>query len=1051
MGGKQLTQRFLLSLFIMFSLMGLSHAQAAPTIVEFTTSQTKPLNAGKTFNIQVNFSEGVSVTGTPTIAATIGSTTRHFTFKSMTRNSLRFGYEIVDGDNDEDGITLTGFELNGGSIQSASGVDADLTIHNVRGLSDVQSVIIDTIAPTVLYIRPKVPSGDGANVEFDVKFSEDVYNLDRPAFVINAANLISHDSIVTGSGSEYTYKFIYLIGPSQVYLKLRQYFELADRAGNRPVPFDSGEIYTVNALNTLTISPKGGQPVRYAGDTSNWQFVVADGILASGSLSVTIDGVVHSATPFGAAFNVPVPALDAGTYTASVEYSGDAYTNPVSTTATLIIEKRTPSISLTASRTAISPAENVSFTVTVTNTHDFNGNVSFYDGTTYIGTAQLLNGVASFPTSGLSLGQHNITARIDGDVNNHSVTSSALVVTVQNNSPIVFTPNGGTLPDAQDNSPYSATISASGGMGNKTFEKTGGDLPLGLFLDSNTGLISGTVGSVFDGSYNFTLTATDEIGQSASASFTIYVHSQLISVYPQNRTLPNATIGQPYNAVISTSGGTGSVTLTLTGALPLGLSFDQSTGAISGTVDPQAEVENYGLSVLARDTVNVTSSAQFEIMVVRANPTIDANRTINAVVGAPNNVDLTAGASGGPFTGAAVVSVSPSHAGTASIVRGEFAQASGPSTLGWYLKFVPRPGYSGTVVVRYTLSNASGPSSVGTITYTMLGYDPDEEAAKINDLVHGFVSARQSMLSSSIKRPGLLERRRMVRSSETITTSLTPTEDGVNASFSTSMAQMHAARDQADGIVDTYHSPFNIWIDGSFLLHNREDNGNKWGSFAMLNLGADFLLNEKALVGLSLHYDRMSDPTKDDAELVGNGWLAGPYASFEIGNGVFFDTSILYGGSVNDIETAVWEGDFTTRRWMLEASVSGEWQLDNLTTLTPKLRTLYFNEMVEDYTVRNELGDELTIDGFESEQFRISLGAEIAKSFTLDSGAVIKPKLETTAGLSGLDGSGAFGSMRAGFEFETSNLWLIDAGLMYNFDSNGQHSIGAKVKADRRF
>ena len=100
------------------------------------------------------------------------------------------------------------------------------------------------------------------------------------------------------------------------------------------------------------------------------------------------------------------------------------------------------------------------------------------------------------------------------------------------------------------------------------------------------------------------------------------------------------------------------------------------------------------------------------------------------------------------------------------------------------------------------------------------------------------------------------------------------------------------------------------------MVHNREQNGSQWGSFAMLSLGADYLVNEKALLGLSLHIDHMTDPTDEDAELTGNGWLAGPYASVEIGDGVFLDGSLLYGGSDNDIDTAFFDGSFDTTRWM---------------------------------------------------------------------------------------------------------------------------------------
>jgi outer membrane autotransporter protein len=248
-----------------------------------------------------------------------------------------------------------------------------------------------------------------------------------------------------------------------------------------------------------------------------------------------------------------------------------------------------------------------------------------------------------------------------------------------------------------------------------------------------------------------------------------------------------------------------------------------------------------------------------------------------------------------------------------------------------------------------------------------------------------------------------------------------------------------------------YAPPFNVWIDGTLMAHKRDENDDKWGSFAMLNLGADYLISEKALVGLSLHFDRMTAPTKEDAELTGNGWLAGPYASLEIGKGVFWDTSLLYGGSANDIDTAFWDGSFDTKRWLIDTVIMGEWQIDEATVLTPELRAVYFNETVKDYSVRNGAGDEITIEGFDAEQFRISLGAEIARSFTLENGSTVTPKLGATAGYAGLDGSGAYGALTAGLTLETVDFWMLDASLLLDIEGDGQKSLGGRVRAAKQF
>jgi hypothetical protein len=43
------------------------------------------------------------------------------------------------------------------------------------------------------------------------------------------------------------------------------------------------------------------------------------------------------------------------------------------------------------------------------------GSVSFYDGTTLLGSATIANGQASFTTSSLAVGQHTIGAHYGGD------------------------------------------------------------------------------------------------------------------------------------------------------------------------------------------------------------------------------------------------------------------------------------------------------------------------------------------------------------------------------------------------------------------------------------------------------------------------------------------------------------------------------------------------------------------------------------------------------------------------------------------------------------
>jgi large repetitive protein len=67
---------------------------------------------------------------------------------------------------------------------------------------------------------------------------------------------------------------------------------------------------------------------------------------------------------------------------------------------------------------------------------------------------------------------------------------------------------------------YSATISATGGTGAKSFAVTSGSLPTGLSLSSG-GVLSGTATAA--GTYNFTVTATDAAGVTANQAYTLVV------------------------------------------------------------------------------------------------------------------------------------------------------------------------------------------------------------------------------------------------------------------------------------------------------------------------------------------------------------------------------------------------------------------------------------------------------------------------------------------------------------------------------------------------
>ncbi|MGF9565512.1 IPT/TIG domain-containing protein [Neorhizobium sp. BT27B] len=618
---------------------------------------------------------------------------------------------------------------------------------------------------------------------------------------------------------------------------------------------------------------------------------------------------------------------------------------------------------------------------------------------------------------------------------------------------VLSPPTGSGLPPATIGTAYSYTgISASGGSGPASFAATG--LPPGLAMAAS-GAINGTPTAA--GNYSLNVTATDTGGAIATATYELTVNagSGAFVFSPPGGALPQAMVGEAYSQDISATGGVAPLIYSLaSGSLPPGLVLNVSNGDLNGPLTADAAPGTYSFSIAVRDAAGVTGSASFTLQVSARAVTVANKEVIVPPGGTPPNVYLNAGATGGPFVDATLGSVSPPAAGTAEIIRGELAQAGPVAPSGFYLRFTPNPGFSGRVVVGYQLISALGASNVGTVAYS-LNFNPAAVAEDIDELVHDFVRTRQNLLSSTIRVPGLLERRRMENARDPVTIRMSPQETGMRAAFSTSLAQMEAARDRADGLDAAGPRPFNIWIDGAIRIHgggdNEDDEDDRWGSFALLSVGMDYLLSDRALIGISAHFDRMTDPADEDAELTGNGWFAGPYVSLEIAKGVFFDTSLLYGGSWNDIDTAFFDGKFDTTRWMWDGSLKGEWYLDEVTVVTPKLRAVYLTETVKDYAVSNDAGDKLLLEGFSMEQLRASIGAEIERRIMLSNGMVLTPRLGATVGLAGLDGEGTFATVTAAASLQTETAWMFDVALLFDIEGEGDVSVGARARMSTRF
>jgi hypothetical protein len=182
--------------------------------------------------------------------------------------------------------------------------------------------------------------------------------------------------------------------------------------------------------------------------------------------------------------------------------------------------------------------------------------------------------------------------------------SFTLVVTAP---PLVI--DATSLPDAISGSTYSASLSASGGTPPYFWTVQGGQLPIGLRLQTD-GTLTGTPQGA--GTYGFTASIVDSANQSASRSFTLRV---LPGIAVTSTVLPNATVSVPYSQQLTASGGTAPYTWEVNSfTIPPGFSLTPQ-GVLSGTATVPG---TYAIGVAVNDSVGARASGTVNLTVVPA-------------------------------------------------------------------------------------------------------------------------------------------------------------------------------------------------------------------------------------------------------------------------------------------------------------------------------------------------------------------------------------------------------------------------------------------------
>ena len=147
----------------------------------------------------------------------------------------------------------------------------------------------------------------------------------------------------------------------------------------------------------------------------------------------------------------------------------------------------------------------------------------------------------------------------------------------------------------------------------------GGPLPVGLEFEASTRMLSGTPSTA--GTFVLTYTATNDMADDGrggvrtvklSEDFRIIVNARLELDTPGNQNYTRGTAISNLQLPEAT-GGTGTLTYTLTGTLPTGLTFAPGTRTLSGT--PSTATSTTTLTYMVTDTNNASANATFTVSV----------------------------------------------------------------------------------------------------------------------------------------------------------------------------------------------------------------------------------------------------------------------------------------------------------------------------------------------------------------------------------------------------------------------------------------------------
>jgi uncharacterized protein YhjY with autotransporter beta-barrel domain len=440
-------------------------------------------------------------------------------------------------------------------------------------------------------------------------------------------------------------------------------------------------------------------PVTGSGGTSPLAYSVSPTLPAGLGLSPTTGQVSGTPTASSTATTYTVTVTDANSATATASFS-------LTVNGAVVATQAVASTILTQNRAA----------------------TSFTPVTGSGGTSPLAYSVSPTLPAGLSLSP--TTGQVSGNPSATSTATTYTVTVTDANSTTAtatfsLTVNGAVTATqavastvlTQGHLATSFTpVTGSGGTGALSYSVSP-SLPAGLSLASGTGVLTGTP-TAANSATTYTVTVTDTNGATATASFGLTVNGAPVATQAVASTALTQNRAAASFTPVTGTGGTGSLTYSVSPALPSGLSLASGTGAITGTPSAASAATSYTVTVT--DTNSATATANFSL---RVNGTVAATQAVASAILTQNHTAT----SFTPVTG-----------------------SGGTSPLAYSVSPTLPAGLSLAPTTGQVSGNPTATSTATTYTVTVTDANSATATASFSLTVNGAVVATQAVASTSL-------------------------------------------------------------------------------------------------------------------------------------------------------------------------------------------------------------------------------------------------------------------------------------------------------------